>query len=552
MKFTLKRMTDHKFKFMEENISQPKQHLECIFDSITNPIFTISPDYKITRLNKSYESLVGKTFQEILGKPCYSQLYGRKVKCEDCPLDVVVNQNQRRDIRVVVNDQIIYNVNCFPLRGKNNTIEAMVEVARNVAEEERIKKDFIDLQQETLEKSVQLANKNKELEQAYLKISQELKLAQLVQRGIMPQNLPSADELNTAVYYLPMEEVGGDLYDFISINPDLLGVILVDVSGHGIPAAFIAAMAKMSFYLHANESTSTAKVLSQVNKDMCDNLHTDEYFFTTSFCLIDLISNTVKYSNAGHPPLLILRKENESLEEIHEKSIIMGLNADAKYYETEIQLKKGDRLIFFTDGIFECGKNDINFGFNNFCEILLKTASFSVSDQVAALKDELFKFMDSETPTDDITLVIMEICQENKFDYFKLAEHFSKTDKVTIQAVRHPLEFEKTISSVLHKMDNNFFHDQAIRDTKFAIYEALNIYYHSGKKNSDPIYFAHSCTKKKCSIVIVDNRFFQDEEKENYYNAKENQPSLDLIKNNMDKYYFLNNGKKIILEKYNS
>jgi len=537
---------------MNQNISQSKQHLECIFDAITNPIFTINADYTITRLNKRYAALVGKSFREIIGKPCYSQLYKRSSPCLDCPLDSVLQKDQRQEVKICPDDKTIYNVDCFPLKEKDGTIIAMVEVIRNITDEERIRKELADLQAQTLDKSVQLAGKNKELEQAYIKISQELKLAQLVQRGIMPQTLPEATEIDTAIFYLPMEEVGGDLYDFIQITPDMLGVILVDVSGHGIPAAFIAAMAKMSFYLHASDCTSTARVLSQVNQDMCDNLHTDEYFFTTAFCLIDFITNKVKYSNAGHPPLLILRKETKSLEEIHEKSIIMGLNADAKYYETEIDLKKGDRLVFFTDGIYECINEDKALGFNYFCDVLLKTVSYTVSGQVAKIKEELAGYLNYDEPADDITLVIIEIAEENKFNYFKLAEHFAKQDKVIIQAVRHPLEFEKAISTVLHTMDTHFYHDQAIRDTKYAMYEALNIYYHSGTKSGNPIYFAYSCTKKRCTIVIVDIRLFLRNEIPPYFQAKENEKAVEIIIENMDKHCFFDGGRKIILEKYNN
>lgn len=359
------------------------------------------------------------------------------------------------------------------------------------------------------------------------------------------------NELRTAVYYLPMEGVGGDLYDFIQISPDILGVIIADVSGHGIPAAFIAAMAKMSFYLHTINTTSTARVLTQVNKDMCSNLHIDEYFFTTTYCLIDLISNRFIYSNAGHPPVFIYRKNSNQIEEINTKGPIMGLNSDAKYKEVEVELSKGDRLIFYTDGVIESSNDGEKFGQERLKTILLKTALYPVDLQINAVEKELNTFLGTNKPSDDVTLLIIEATMDNKFKCFKFVEEFESEKNVIIQAVRHPLEFEQVIANVLVIMDKHFYHDQAIRNTKFAIYEALDMYYHSRIKKNEPVYFAFHCDKDRCTVVIVDSRYFIDKDLFPYYRSNANNHSLNIIIQNTDEYHFKKGGKKIVLLKYN-
>lgn len=544
-------MEDKKNHEIENEVSQSKHHLESIFDSITEPIFSVSPEYKITRLNKKFENLMGTTFKEILGKKCYSQLYKKTDICPECPLERVIKKNEQASFKITVDDTITYNVHCFPLMNKHSDTVAMVEFARDITEEEQIKRELSILQQQTLQKSLQLAKQNKELEIAYNKLSRELTLARIVQRGILPQQLPVLNELKTAVYYLPMEDVGGDLYDFIQISPDILGVIIADVSGHGIPAAFIAAMAKMSFYLHTINTISTARVLTQVNKDMCSNLHIDEYFFTTTYCLINLISNRVKYSNAGHPPIYIYRKSSNQIEEINNKGLIMGLNRDAKYTEVEVELNKGDRLIFYTDGVIESSNGDEKFGPGRLKKNLLKTASYPVDSQIKAVENELNTFLDSNSPSDDVTILIIEATLDNKFKCFNLAEEFESDKNVVIQAVRHPLEFEKAIANVLVIMDKYFFHDQTIRNTKFAIYEALNMYYHSSLKKNEPIYFAFHCDKDRCTIVIVDSRYFIKKDLFPYYRSNANNHSLNIIIQNTDEYHFKRGGKKIVLLRYN-
>jgi sigma-B regulation protein RsbU (phosphoserine phosphatase) len=536
---------------MQGDLTQSKHHLESIFDSITEPIFSVSPDYRITRLNKKFESIMNKTFTEILGQKCYSQLYNRDTICPFCPLGNVIHGGKQQNLKVHATNKTVYSVSFFPLADKEAGVSEMVEFARDITEEEAIRKELGILQTQTLEKSIQLAEQNKELEIAYNRLSRELTLARTVQRGILPQTLPQVPELDTAVYYLPMEDVGGDLYDFVQITPDLLGIILADVSGHGIPAAFIAAMAKMSFYLHAHNTISTARVLTQVNADMCNNLHTDEFFFTTSYCLVDLITNKVKCSNAGHTPLIIYRRETCALEHVNNKGLTMGISKETKYSEIEIELRRGDRLIFYTDGINECECGGETYGFRRFHDILLATCDLSVKEQIKSVERSLSDFLKDSKPSDDISVIILEVLLDNKFNCFNLREEFENPENVMIYAVRHPLEFEKVIGTALGIMDTFFFHDQAIRNTKFAIYEALNIYYHSGTRSGEPIYFAYSCTKEVCSMVVVDSRYFSDASLSPYYVNHENKQSVILISKNVDELEFKEGGKKIALKKYN-
>lgn len=536
---------------MQSDLTQSKHHLESIFDSITEPIFSVSPDYRITRLNKKFESIMKKTFSEILGQKCYTQLYDRDTICPFCPLASVIHEGKRQNTKVNVAGTTVYSVSFFPLQEKEAGVSEMVELARDITEEESIRKELVILQAQTLEKSMQLAEQNKELEIAYNRLSRELTLARIVQRGILPQSLPQVPELDTAVYYLPMEDVGGDLYDFVQITPDLLGIILADVSGHGIPAAFIAAMAKMSFYLHAHNTTSTARVLTQVNADMCNNLHTDEFFFTTSYCLVDLITNKVTCSNAGHTPLIVYRKKTHTLEHVNNRGLTMGISRDTKYTELEIELSRGDRLIFYTDGINECECEGMTFGFKRFHDVLLATCELPVKDQVMEIEHSLCDFLKECKPSDDVSVIVIEVLLDNKFACFDLAEEFEFPDNVMIYAVRHPLDFEKVIGTALGTMDTYFYHDQAIRNAKYAIYEALNIYYHSGTRSGEPIYFAYSCTKETCSMVIVDSRYLSDAPLDPYYINHENKQSVMLIGKNVDELDFKDGGKKIVLKKHN-
>ncbi|MBN2739172.1 MAG: SpoIIE family protein phosphatase [Spirochaetales bacterium] len=532
-----------------KTISESKHHLESIFDSITDPIFTINEKYEITRLNKQFEIIAKKPFKQILGTLCYKNLYFRDSPCPECPLKKILKNGLQKEFKIEVNDNLIYKVDCFPLKEKSGKITAMVELARDISLPERMKKEIQLLQNQTIETSIEVNKKNRELQNAYSKISHELTLAREVQRGILPQNLPKTDEWNSGIFYLPMEEVGGDLYDFIQINPDLWGIIIVDVCGHGIPAAFIASMAKMSFYLHASKSLSTTRVLNQVNQDMCNNLHTDEFFLTMSYCLVDFITNTIKYSNAGHPPLLIYRHKTGQIEEITEKGTIIGLSPQARYNEISLELEKKDRLIFFTDGLFENLDPEKSKGMNYLKKLLLESISYPVEKQIDVIKNECFQVLRGASPRDDISLVIIEIAQNNKFTSFDLHEEFETKENLSILALRHPLDIEKVISHVLKLMDRYMYNDSAIRQTRLAIYEALNIYFITHQETNKPLYFAFRCTDKKLMMTIVDQRYFQENTLP-YFKDLELRPAIENIKKNIDLLEFRKNGRKIYLEKY--
>ncbi|MBN1411686.1 MAG: SpoIIE family protein phosphatase [Spirochaetales bacterium] len=532
-----------------EQINESKHHLEIIFDSISEPIFSVNPERMITRLNRQFEAVVGTTFSEILKKKCYTQLYKRRSKCENCPLEKILSTGKKTQITITVDNSIIYNVDCFPLIDTDGKVISMVEFARDVTREERMRKELINLQEQTLEKSAHIASQNMKLEKAYNKISRELELARMVQRGILPQDPPSLHELRTGILYMPMEEVGGDLYDFIQINEDILGILMVDVTGHGIPAAFIAAMAKISFYLHAKSSFSTARVFTQVNHALCSNLHTYEFFLTTLYCIVDLINNRVRYSNAGHPPLLIYRKKTGQLEKFADKDVIMGFSRDAKFKELDIELNKGDRMIIYTDGVYECLKANSHDGFSRFKEIILSSAHLSAEEQVGHIKQEIKFVLNDEPPADDISLLVFEITLDNKYICFELNREFETNDNLTILAVRHPLEFEKVISRVLHVMDREMFHDSIIRNTKFAIYEALSMYYNSDEDGINTVYAAYKCTKKdELTLVIVDNRYLKKGSMKPYYKEVQFRRSYEIMEKNVEELDFIENGKKIVLK----
>ena len=144
--------------------------------------------------------------------------------------------------------------------------------------------------------------------------NKELAMAKCIQQRLLPlaEELPQRPEIACAGYYASMSNVGGDLYDIIRIGRNAYGVLIADVSGHGIPAALITALVKISFRSKIRWGVSTAEVCRQVNEELYPLLSDLDYFVTAYFLIIDLEQGRMEYTNCGHHPALLLRVSEDA------------------------------------------------------------------------------------------------------------------------------------------------------------------------------------------------------------------------------------------------
>jgi sigma-B regulation protein RsbU (phosphoserine phosphatase) len=180
-------------------------------------------------------------------------------------------------------------------------------------------------------------------------IERELEVARTIQKSILPENVPQVPGLDIAVRYEPMTAVAGDFYDFVRLDDSRLGVLVADVSGHGVPAALIASMLKMAFASHTADADDPARLLTKLNAAMCGKF--SAHFVTATYALIDTTRGTLTFSGAAHPP--ILRQRNGTTEELVENGLMLGAFPFAQYTNASAPLARGDSLLFYTDGLVE-------------------------------------------------------------------------------------------------------------------------------------------------------------------------------------------------------
>lgn len=226
-------------------------------------------------------------------------------------------------------------------------------------------------------------------------ISQELETARRIQSSLLPRRMPEVRGLALDARYLPMADVGGDLYDFLAADVERVGILVADVSGHGVPAALIASMVKVALAAQAEHASDPAAVLAGLNRILHGNL--ERGFVTAAYIYIE--GGTATYASAGHPPPLVWTEGR--VEELRQESLPLGRFRKAEYRNGELRLAPGDRLLLYTDGVTEAlSPSGEPFGEERLRDLLAS------SGDLDAILSRLAEWTGREALDDDVTLVV--------------------------------------------------------------------------------------------------------------------------------------------------
>jgi sigma-B regulation protein RsbU (phosphoserine phosphatase) len=240
-------------------------------------------------------------------------------------------------------------------------------------------------------------------------IQQELDLARRIQLSILPPSFPASRSFHVAAKYVPMTSVAGDFYDFLLADDQHAGLLIADVSGHGVPAALIASMVKMAATSQRAQAAHPAALLAGMNAALCGN--TQGQYVTAAYAYLDAQSRELHYSAAGHPAMLLLR--DGAVIEIAENGMLLAAAEDANYSNKLLALKTGDRLLLYTDGLVEARNADGTlFGERSLANEFKTSSQLSPSETV----DHLIAAVQSwaKTQDDDLTVLVCDFVCEPK------------------------------------------------------------------------------------------------------------------------------------------
>ncbi len=258
----------------------------------------------------------------------------------------------------------------------------------------------------------ELNEANGELTKKHLEISQNLKLAQRIQHNILPneKSYPQREELDFGSQYHSLDAVGGDLFDIIRVGRNSYGFLMADVSGHGIPAAMITTMAKVSFNSHAEYGTDTGEICGQVNQDIFRLTGGEmNHFVTAFFGVLNLETGKFQYTNAGHHPAIHFNSHEQGFRKLSNQSPFLGFFETNQYTSEETTIVPGDRLLFFTDGIVEAMNGERQqYDYPKLETFLEKNYRLPAREFVNNLLEDVQGFAEGVPPDDVMAILLVD------------------------------------------------------------------------------------------------------------------------------------------------
>jgi sigma-B regulation protein RsbU (phosphoserine phosphatase) len=395
-----------------DDLRDSKEFLNLILDNMGAAVLIADEALQIHQFNRSFLNLFDsaadspglRTFGEVSGcvnavverKPC-----GKTSACGACVLRRSLLRTLVADVPV---DRKPLN-RVFYTRGQAVQKHLHVTTRRIVYQGRTmilvILYDVSDIERQKIE-----------LQQKQALIDRDLKAAAAIQQSLLPQGHPSVPHLRAAWAFAPSERIGGDIFNIHRVDRDVVGVYMLDVCGHGVPAALVAVAA--SQFLHSTEGfegsdcrlSGPAAVLA--NLDAAFPFERFDTYFSVACLTVDVSAGRLTYGCAGHPAPLLLRRDGP-IETLDGRGPVIGLGEGVRYAQREVSLSAGDKLLVYTDGVLENrGPAGEAFGRERLDRALRRALRLPVEELVPALQTELREFLGGAAPDDDISILGLE------------------------------------------------------------------------------------------------------------------------------------------------
>jgi len=239
------------------------------------------------------------------------------------------------------------------------------------------------------------------------RLEKELAIARDIQLSFLPKRDPEVPGFDLAGTAQTHDEVGGDYFDFIRVSETRLGIAIADVSGKGIPAALIMAGFRMSLLAEIRNEFAIRAVMRKVNSLLHESLERDK-FVTAFYGVLDFKNRMLIYANAGHNPPILIRHEG-GIEYLAQGGVALGVLADASYEDCPMELRPGDVLVLYTDGVSEAeSPTGEQFGLRRIEHCVARLADASSRQILQGLVREVEDWAGERGPNDDLTLVVVK------------------------------------------------------------------------------------------------------------------------------------------------
>jgi len=301
---------------------------------------------------------------------------------------------------------LVHSILVVPIRAGKKNMGALVVQRREESTFGRMTVQFVA----TVAHQVATAIENDRLYREQVekrRLEGELRTARQVQQRLLPERIPQLALFDLAAVSVPSQQVGGDYYDFVILDPDHLAIVIADVTGKGIPAAILMSNLQAAVRTLALGDHSVIYAVSSLNDTLCGSTEPHQ-FATLFYAVLEVETGGLEYSNAGHNPPIVLRADG-SVEFLETGGALLGVLPGVDYALGRSSLASGDTLVLYTDGVVEAENSaGEEYGENRLVKLLAENRDLTASELRALIVDDVRRFQTSPTPSDDIALVIVK------------------------------------------------------------------------------------------------------------------------------------------------
>jgi serine phosphatase RsbU (regulator of sigma subunit) len=286
-------------------------------------------------------------------------------------------------------------------------------------------RNMVRLQHSLLLENVrQLEKKSSEIERKNMQMEQELNMAGKVQHAMLPQAYPAfppqsaSSILRFCHRYLPAGRVSGDFFHVRRIADHLAGVFICDVMGHGVRSAMITAAMRALVEQMQSDANQPGELLEHLNQGLCAILRqNDETIYASAvYLVIDTADLEICWASAGHPCPLLLRPGQDPVISLalpkEKRGKVLGLVENSTYQTANFTLEPGDRLLLYTDGIYEVFAGDKEFGMDGLVTVLRQHAHLPADALLDRLVDAARAFGEAPEFEDDVSLLAIDVAPD--------------------------------------------------------------------------------------------------------------------------------------------
>lgn len=241
-------------------------------------------------------------------------------------------------------------------------------------------------------------------------LESELELSQIIQRAMLPQQVPTIPKYDIAAFSRPAQIVTGDYFDFLHFEDGTHGFVVADINGHGVSAGMLMSSLQTVFHTLTPETDSPVDVLKRINKLYVNNISFST-FVTIFFARLDPHARTLSYASAGHNPPLLHRRSTEETSWLRPTGAAIGLVGDFPYRLESIVLAEGDTLVLYTDGIIEAinPQDNEQFGYDRLLEVVHQNETAPANELSQRIRQALNEFTQGAVLEDDVTIVVCKV-----------------------------------------------------------------------------------------------------------------------------------------------